>query len=98
MSKLRLAKLNASELRQLLAEVKSEADQCQAAIAALVSGAQSASISTAGGSRSFTRVDLDKLRAYAATVNRRYRSLLASAGLIRRRGTRRIWADWSAAR
>lgn len=99
-SGIRLIKLSPAEYRQRLAAIRSDYEQTKAAIAALVTGAQSASISTAGGSRTFTRADIDKLRDYSATLARRYRSMLAASMTKNGRplsapNVRRMWADWS---
>ncbi len=57
------------------AKLSKERDALDAAILELESGAQSATISTAGNSQSFTRVDLPKLQSRRDRVNNEMLSL-----------------------
>jgi hypothetical protein len=81
--------ISAKEQLELLERERTRLAEIRAAIDAIVGGAVSASISTAGGSRSFTRASLKELRTLYASSVRRYR-LLASGGACGKR-PRRIW-------
>ena len=86
-------KISAKEQLELLERERTRLAEIRAAIDAIVGGAVSASISTAGGSRSFTRSSLQDLRNLYAAAVRRYRAL--ARGVQGAPRAKRIYANWS---
>lgn len=71
MSALKLRKKTSQELLAELKEAQASHAAILAAIRELATGAQSATISTGGGSRSYTRASLSDLRGLLAATARR---------------------------
>lgn len=75
MSKLALRPKTQQELLRELQTARDDHAAVLAAIQELASGAVSATISTAGGSRSYTRASLSDLRGLLASLSRRINNL-----------------------
>lgn len=74
-----------SATSQKIANLRERVAKVDAAIDELVGGAQSATVSTAGASQSYTRVDFDKLRAWRRSLLAQIRSLRDGLPVRRRR-------------
>lgn len=85
--------LTPSERLQALEAARQRVNAISAAIDAIVGGAVSATVSTAGGSRSYTRASLAELRQLYAAAVRQYKNLRKS--LSGQSAYRRLWARWS---
>lgn len=86
-------RLSPAERLELLEAERARYNAIGEAIDAIVGGAVSATVSTAGGSRSFTRASLGELRALRAASARKYEQILHT--LNGRARSRRIWCRWS---
>lgn len=85
--------LTPSERLQALEAARQRMNAIASAIDAIVCGAVSATVSTAGGSRSYTRASLAELRQLYAAAVRQYKTLRKS--LSGQSAFRRLWARWS---
>ena len=85
--------LTPSERLQALEAARQRMNAIASAIDAIVCGAVSATVSTAGGSRSYTRASLAELRQLYAAAVRQYKTLRKS--LSGQSAIRRLWARWS---
>lgn len=85
--------LSPSERLQALEAARQRMNAIASAIDAIVCGAVSATVSTAGGSRSYTRASLAELRQLYAAAVRQYKNLRKS--LSGQSAIRRLWARWS---
>lgn len=85
--------LTPSERLQALEAARQRMNAIASAIDAIVCGAVSATVSTAGGSRSYTRASLAELRQLYAAAVRQYKNLRKS--LSGQSAIRRLWARWS---
>lgn len=85
--------LTPSERLEALEAARVRVNEIKAAIDAIVGGAVSATVSTAGGSRSYTRASLAELRSLHAAAVRQYIQLRDS--LSGKSRFRRLWARWS---
>ena len=92
MSEIRILKMTPKRRMELLSAEKHRYEEIKAAIDAISRGAVSATVSTAGGTRSFTRASLSDLHSLLRKSARRYRNLLGENEHVR---IVRVTPDWS---